>query len=147
MTAKMEFLPEQDGEEAGIAVFLSNEFYYKIGKRRENGEDFLVLEKRAEDFYQQVCKISVEHEKPLYLGIQAERLRYTFRWGYEESDMAIAGYASTRFLSCEVAGRSFTGAFAGMYATGNGRDSAAKAAFDFFEMKPDEESRFADLAT
>ncbi|RZT02433.1 glycoside hydrolase family 43 protein [Cuneatibacter caecimuris] len=147
MTAKMEFLPEQDGEEAGIAVFLSNEFYYKIGKRRENGEDFLVLEKRAEDFYQQVCKISVEHEKPLYLGIQAERLRYTFRWGYEESDVAIAGYASTRFLSCEVAGRSFTGAFAGMYATGNGRDSAAKAAFDFFEMKPDEESRFADLAT
>lgn len=136
LSAKMEFMPEQDQEEAGIVVFLSNEFYYKLVKRREAGADYLCLDKRADDFMQQVCRIPLEHEKPLYVKIRAERLAYHFFWGYEEDAMEEAGCASTRFLSCEVAGRSFTGTFVGLYATGNGRPSASEAAFDYFEMKP-----------
>lgn len=142
ISAKMEFCPVQDGEEAGIAVFLSNEFYYKLVKRREGEEDFLCLEKRAEDFFQQVCRIPVDHEKELYLTIEAHRLSYGFYWGYREEELRVVGHASTRFLSCEVAGRSFTGAFAGMYAAGNEKPSLSEAYFDYFEMKPLDESRF-----
>lgn len=103
----MEFCPVQNGEEAGLVVFLSNEFYYKLVKRREDGEDFIYLEKRAEDFFQTVCRIPVEREKELYLTIEAHRLSYGFYWGYQEGERREAGHASTRFLSCEVAGSRF----------------------------------------
>lgn len=133
----MEFLPGKEGEEAGLILFLSNEFYYKLVKRRERDGDYLCMEKRAEDFFQQVCRIPVIHDKILYLAVQAERLSYTFFWGYEKTDMKEIGAASSRFLSCEVAGRSFTGTFAGMYATGNGQDCDREAFFDYFEIKPE----------
>lgn len=142
MTAKMEFCPAEDGEEAGLIVFLSNEFYYKLVKRREGGENFLCLEKRAEDFFQQVYKVSVIQERTLYLTIEAHRLSYEFYWGYQEEEWIKAGSASTRFLSCETAGRSFTGTFVGMYATGNGKKSLSEAYFDYFEMRALEEDKF-----
>jgi alpha-N-arabinofuranosidase len=43
--------------------------------------------------------------------------------------------ASTRFLSCEVAARSFTGTYVGIYASGNGVKSTAPACFDYFSFK------------
>ena len=73
----------------------------------QNGEDFIYLEKRAEDFFQTVCRIPVEREKELYLTIEAHRLSYGVYWGYQEGERREAGHASTRFLSCEVAGSRF----------------------------------------
>lgn len=146
MRTKMEFSPLQEGEEAGLVLFITNEFYYKMVKRRENGEDYLCVEKRADDFREQVCRIPVKADAPLYLEVQAQRLVYTFRFGYEPEALTEVGTASTRFLSCEVTGRSFTGTFAGLYAGGSGRECQAEAKFDYFEMAPDKESRFQDLA-
>lgn len=50
METMMEFLPEKEGQEAGMILFLSNEFYYKFVKRREKDGEYLCLDKRAEDF-------------------------------------------------------------------------------------------------
>lgn len=58
-----------------------------------------------------------------------------FSWGYDEEHIREAGSASTRFLSCEVAGRSFTGTFVGLYASGNGREMKTPAVFSDFKMR------------
>ena len=135
ITCSLDFEPEQDGEEAGLVIFLSNEFYYKLVKRRELGQSFLFLEKRAEDMWQQAFKTPVEEKQRLYLSCLADALHYHFSWGYDEDHTREAGIASTRFLSCEVAGRSFTGTFVGLYASGNGKEMKAQAAFYDFKMR------------
>ena len=73
----MEFLPEKEGQEAGMILFLSNQFYYKLVKRREKDGEYLCMEKRAEDFFQQVCRIPVTHEGIVYLAVRARRLSLT----------------------------------------------------------------------
>jgi hypothetical protein len=60
----------------------------------------------------------------------------TYRFSYAVGDEAFQqlGEVETRYLSSEVAD-GFTGVFVGMFATGNGKDSAASADFDWFEYK------------
>jgi alpha-N-arabinofuranosidase len=60
----------------------------------------------------------------------------TYRFSYAVGDESFQqlGEVETRYLSSEVAD-GFTGVFVGMFATGNGKDNAASADFDWFEYK------------
>ena len=85
--------------------------------------------------WQQAFKTPVEEKRRLHLSCLADALNYHFSWGYDEDHTREAGIASTRFLSCKVAGRSFTGTFVGLYASGNGKEMKAQAAFYDFKMR------------
>lgn len=85
--------------------------------------------------WQQAFKTPVKEKQRLHLSCLADALNYHFSWGYDEDHTREAGIASTRFLSCEVAGRSFTGTFVGLYASGNGKEMKAQAAFYDFKMR------------
>ncbi len=108
------FDPSEDGEEAGLLIYLSSEFYYRFAKKRVGGEDFLVVEKKAEDFEQTACRIKIE-EGRLRLVIEADKTAYHFYYSVGEEGLQPAGTASTRFLSCELAGKCFTGTVIGIY--------------------------------
>jgi xylan 1,4-beta-xylosidase len=133
ISTAFEFSPVKENEEAGIVIFISNEFYYKVVKRIINGKMCIVLEKRAEDFFQIAACVEVE-DKQLYIKIIADKLKYTFYFGYSPNEMIKLATASTRFLSCEVAARSFTGTYVGIYASGSGSKSTAPACFDYFSL-------------
>ena len=113
--AEIGFVPESDGDEAGMAVYLSNEFYYNICKRREGGKDYIMVEKRAFDFKQCIFKQVVE-AGTVSFQICAEKEKYHFAYALETQEYISAGSASTRFLSCEIAGKCFTGVLTGVYA-------------------------------
>ena len=130
----LDFQPKNDNEEAGLAIFITNEFYYKLVKKKENGKDVLVLEKRADDFFQVATQVEVEN-RPIFLKVWADRLHYHFSYGYHEDELIPLGSASTRFLACEVVGRGFTGTYVGMYATGKGQKTETPAHFDYFMLK------------
>lgn len=134
IAASLEFSPTAENEEAGVIIFLNHHFYYKAVKRVVNGSLHLLLEKKADDFYQVAASVAVE-DCPLHFKIAADRLKYTFYYGYSPDGMIELGTASTRFLACEVSGRSFTGTYVGMYASGNGQRSKAPAYFDYFSLK------------
>ena len=72
---------------------------------------------------------------PVVLSIAAAPTQYEFF--YQPSNGAIRnlGTALARELSSEKAG-GFTGVYAGMYATGNGRTNSVSADFDSFELNP-----------
>lgn len=119
ISTSMDFHPSNDGEEAGIIIFLSNEFYYKLVKRKIENEYYLCLEKRAEHFYQAADHIKIKDET-ISLHIKADKLKYEFYYSITDEEMQLIGSASTRFLSSEVGARSFTGTYVGMYASNKG---------------------------
>ncbi|MDO4293455.1 MAG: hypothetical protein Q4C65_09560, partial [Eubacteriales bacterium] len=106
--------PQREGDEAGLALVLSAQFQYRFVKKRTKQGDFLVVEKRAEDFFQTACRIPAP-EGPLCLQICAEKEFYTFLAGSGPDTMRELCRASTRFLSCEIAGKCFTGTVVGLY--------------------------------
>jgi alpha-N-arabinofuranosidase len=139
IAASFEFSPAKENEEAGLVLFITNQFYYKLVKRKINGKMSLVLEKRADDFFQIAACMEIE-DGPVYIKVIADKLQYTFYYGYCENKMVKLATASTRFLACEVAGRCFTGTYAGIYASGNGCKSTVPACFDYFRLKKTEDN-------
>lgn len=109
------YKPLKDGDRAGVVLRLTSEFYYFIGKQREADGTYLVVEKRAEDFRQTACRIPLKGGK-LKLQIRMSREVFGFLYAEGDEELQTAAQASTRFLSCEVAGRCFTGILLGLYA-------------------------------
>ena len=52
IATSFEYHPTHENEEAGLIIFITGEFYYKVVKKKLNGREVLVLEKRADDFFQ-----------------------------------------------------------------------------------------------
>ena len=133
ITTSFEFTPENENEEAGLVIFISNEFYYKVVKKKMNGKDVLIFEKRADDFFETAACVEIQN-RPIFLKVIADRLKYYFYYAYNEDETILLGSASARFLACEVVGRCFTGTYTGIYATGKGHKSASPACFDYFSL-------------
>lgn len=99
------FLSTKGNQEAGILILATNLFYYKLSKRLMNGQSFICVEKRADDF----CQIAACVPAPageVTLHIEATRSHYHFYYSGDHKPIYLAS-ASTRFLACEVIGRSF----------------------------------------
>ena len=141
IAASFEYQPLHENEEAGLVIFITGEFYYKVVKKKINGRCVLALEKRADDFFQVAATVEVK-EGPLYIKVIADRLKYHFYYGHTEADKIWLGSASTRFLACEVVGRGFTGTYAGIYASGKGKKSLSPASFGYFMLKNKEEDGY-----
>lgn len=112
--SRISFEPLQDGDYAGLVVYLSNQFYYCMGIKRENGVNYLIVEKTAEDFHQ-ISFREVVQDGEITLGIEAEKTKYHFMISEKGAVRELCN-ASTRFLCCEAAGKCFTGTLWGVFA-------------------------------
>ena len=74
IATSFEFQPEYENEEAGLIIFITGEFYYKVVKKKLNGRFILVLEKRADDFFQTASLVEVK-DKTIYIKVEADRLK------------------------------------------------------------------------
>ncbi len=134
-TAKMDFEPRQNNEEAGITAFMNNRFHYRLGvERKEDGKKYMVLTHRIGSYSYEVCKVPCPGGL-IWLRITGSPERYSFSFSSDGKKFSEMGTGDTRFLSSEVAG-GFTGVFIGLYATGKGRNSSVSACFDTFEYLP-----------
>lgn len=136
------FEPLQEGEKAGLIVFITGEFYCFLCKKLVNGVSYLVLERRADDFFESKVLCPAPQGK-VTLRLIADRRQYSFFMVDEQGNAEFLAKASARFLACEVVGRCFTGTFTGMYATAGGMQSANWAHFDSFTLRKidDEKTR------
>lgn len=131
--AQLTFAPQQDGEEAGLTVFMNERFHYEIAVACIAGERRLILRRRLGSLWR------VEHELPWsadtsVLAIRADKLQYVFEYSAESGEPAVLGTGECGLLSTEVAG-GFTGVFIAMYATGNGARALTPAHFDWFDYE------------
>lgn len=132
LNTEFKFDSLEDGDEAGAAIVLSSQFYYCFAKKKIEGDSFLVLEKNADDMYQRACKVPVPEGK-LYLRIRGEKEYYHFSYSADGKKYCEVARASTRFLSCEVSGRCFTGTVMGVYAV-SCRETEAAMEVEAFEV-------------
>lgn len=119
MDVTFSFTPQEDGDEAGVVVMLSADFHVELLVRKENGENYLILRKNAEDMvlaaYQE--KIGNLDAQKLHMKIKSNKEMYSFYFALGEAPLQLMGTGSTRFLCCELAGKCFTGTVWGMYTT------------------------------
>ncbi|MBT2725827.1 glycoside hydrolase family 43 protein [Bacillus sp. ISL-75] len=144
ITALMEFIPNEDGEEAGLTVFMNENYHYDIARTLKEGKSIILFRRRIGSLWK--VEAEVEYDEPtVVFGIQADDFSFTFSFTSSSGEKITLGKGESSLLATEVAG-GFTGLFFGMYATGNGKISTAPAHFDYFNYIPDEDSKL-DLLT
>lgn len=136
METQFSFEPKENGDEAGVVVILSSEFHVELFVRKEDGENYLILQKNAEDMVQVAFreKIGDLHGKKLRMKIQSDKEKYNFYFGFGEEPLQLIGKGSTRFLCCELVGKCFTGTVWGLYTVGL-QETAAELLVDSWRMK------------
>jgi len=140
VSAQLEFAPKSENEEAGLVVRAFDGFHYTIGVTLQNSQ--------RRGFFRKVLRGQTINPVryvdvgpgPVILSIKASPLSYEFSCRSSTGDRKVlgtAGTALTKDLSVEKIGfergMCFTGAYFGMYATGNGKKCASPADFDWFE--------------
>jgi alpha-N-arabinofuranosidase len=118
----MRFAPRQDGEEAGLAAFQNDEYWYFLALGREGGRDVLKVERRAgpSDPAGGVTIASIPSPvapgEPLRLRIEAAGSAYHFSWARAGGEwQPLLRGADGKILSTRTAG-GFVGAVFGLHA-------------------------------
>ncbi|GIO86951.1 glycoside hydrolase 43 family protein [Paenibacillus faecis] len=133
IAAAMEFEPVNEREEAGLTVFMNENYHYDLTVRLVEGRKSIVFRRTVGSL--RVQKIKDCPEGPVELNIRAlpERFEFSFRSHAEGAGVEM-GWGETHLLSTEVAG-GFTGVILAMYATGQ-TGGEAPALFDWFDYEP-----------
>lgn len=133
-SAKLEFKPLNEAEEAGLVVERDKDYYLKFTVGKWNGKKVVALaQKSGVDSKEIVVSTLPLQENFIYLEISSKEYLYTFRYSYNGTDWRILmPDVDGRMLGLAGAGR-FTGTIIGMYASSNGKTSENLADFDWFE--------------
>jgi alpha-N-arabinofuranosidase len=127
----LEFSPIDEGEEAGLTVFMNDRFHYEIALGIRAGLKKVFVRRRIGSLW----KVESEHEyreEAIILTVQADAKNYTFSYQQNDGESTILGSGECSLLSTEVAG-GFTGIYFGLYAAGSGEKRGTPAYFDWFE--------------
>lgn len=131
------FRPSEEGEEAGLAVFMNEKFHYEIAVAMKGGKTKLLLKRRVGSIIHVAAETEFD-EATVVLGVRANEAQYSFTYAVPGGEPVVLGRGETAFLAKEVAG-GFTGVYFAMYATGNGKDAVTPAYFDYFDYRPSED--------
>jgi alpha-N-arabinofuranosidase len=133
----MEFMPKEDGEEAGLTVFMNENYHYEIARVQHHGKSLILFRRRVGSLWKVEAEVEY-HEPTVILGIKANEVNFTFTFTSSSREEIAMGHGESSLLATEVAG-GFTGLFFGLYATGNGKVSTTPAHFDYFNYVPGED--------
>ena len=107
----------KDGEEGGMLLYLSSNFYYRICKRKQKGKTQLAVIRKLDDVeVTDYVKELESTESPITIYINASAAGYHITWKTEDAALEDAGTYSLRFLCTEIENRCFTGTIIGIYA-------------------------------
>lgn len=132
VATRLEFYP-QEGDVAGIVVYMNETHHYIFGLTNIGGDHVIILRR-------QVGSLIVDRHSPpingavVDLRIEAKPDKYTFTYHSAEQAWHILGEAETQFVSTDVAG-GFTGVFFGIH---NYSLTGTTAYFDWFEYRTGE---------
>ena len=132
-SARLEFAPAGEGDEAGLTVFHRHGYHYDLFRTVREGRPALVLRKCVGDIVHEQA-IAAVPGGPLRLRVTATPDVYLFAWAADDDHWQAIGTGLTQLLTAEVT-TTWVGNMIGLYATGNGSACAAPADFDWFEYK------------
>jgi xylan 1,4-beta-xylosidase len=132
IAALLDFEPVNDGEEAGLTVFMNERYHYDLAVKLKEGRKVIVYRRTVGSMrteYTQDCA-----EGAVTLKIEARPESFLFKVQQDQSDDVELGSGETHLLSTEVAG-GFTGLLIAMYAVCETGQSTP-ACFDWFDYTP-----------
>jgi alpha-N-arabinofuranosidase len=133
----VDFDPKSENEEAGLVVRGFDRFYYTIGVTLHNGKHKVFFRKVVRgEIIDSIQYVDIQPGRVI-LSVKASPLSYEFSCKSPTGVRKVLGTALTKDLSVEVIGfergMCFTGAYFGMYASGNVQKCTSPADFDWFE--------------
>ncbi len=129
-TAVTDFFETQNGDEAGLTVFMNNKSHYDIFLRQTSGKRTLVLRYRLGELTHTACEINVPKGQ-IYLQVKGSNDYYSFAYSSDGKNFQPLGKMNVCYLSSETAG-GFTGVYLGLFAASQNQTSKAYADFDKF---------------
>lgn len=129
-STKLNFETTKDNEQAGLAIYRTNENYYFLAKEKSA----LVLIKSFKGVKEEVARIPYSKSE-VFLKAEANDLDVTFSYGESLKAMKNIGTTQSLIVIADGNGNQFNGAGIGMYTTSNGITSNNNASFDWFEYK------------
>jgi xylan 1,4-beta-xylosidase len=139
VSCSIEFHPQFENEEAGLTVFMTNEYHYDLCLVKRGDLHFAALKKRVGDMtHEQIIPLS--SSQAVTLIITSDGASYQFLISSEGNEIHV-GSGIAKLISSEIAAPAngypiWTGIYLGLYATGNGKRCTAHADFDWFEYIP-----------
>jgi alpha-N-arabinofuranosidase len=137
----LEFDPNSENEEAGLVARQNDKYHYEIAVTLKDGKRQVLFRKVIKGKIIEPVQYVDIQPGPVILTVKAMPLSYEFSCQSADGSRQILGTALTKDLSVEAIGfedgMCFTGAYFGMYATGNGQKCTKPADFDWFECSPD----------
>jgi xylan 1,4-beta-xylosidase len=134
-STEVEFTPNKANEEAGM-ILLNNGAHFDLLIRKSNGNRVLVSRLRFGVVIHESPEVVLK-PGPVKLAINCNRSFFTFSYAQGDDAYKEIEKVNSKFLSSETAG-GFTGVYVGLYTTGNGKLSTAKADYDWFEYVKNE---------
>jgi xylan 1,4-beta-xylosidase len=131
ITTKMEFDPKGENEEAGLVFYLDNKHYYSLSVVRQSRKNRVQVKKRVGSL--EMTTFPVENaQKTVFFRIVTNSNQCVFLISTDGVKYVEIGQGEASFMHSP----GFTGAYAGIFATGNGRSSGSMAWFDWLEYVP-----------
>lgn len=131
--AQLEFNPQSDNEEAGITVLMSPSYHYDVFITTRAGKRVVLLRKQAGDL-QQIAAETPLGAGPVRLRIDSDPQKYSFYYADSAGNWKLLGTGLERLISSEVAAV-WSGAYIGMFSSGNGKICVTPADFDWFQYE------------
>ncbi len=133
----LRFVPERDGDEAGLSIYMNPGHHYEIVRTRQDGRHVILLRRRIGSLSACENVIACDSEQ-VTLRLICDRDRYAFAFAAADGEMRPMGCGETNYLSTE-AGGCFTGNYIALFASGNGEKMAKSALFTAFSYQPVQE--------
>ena len=134
-TVKLDAASLKDGDEAGLTVYMSNDYHCDLAVRKRDGKYFLTLKYKLSRLEHKAAEIPLD-SPVVSLRTTGNKDVYSFSWSADGSSFNKLGEMDASFLSSETAG-GFTGVYLALFAQSNADGGAAggHADFDWFEYK------------
>lgn len=132
-TAKLDAAGLNDGDEAGLTVYMCTSSHYDVAVRKRDGRLFLVLRYKLNRLDHTEKEIALE-SPVAYLRTTGNKDVYSFAWSADGSSFSKLGEMDASYLSSETAG-GFTGVYLALYAQSRPNARGGYADFDWFEYK------------
>lgn len=129
----LEFPCLQEGEEAGLAIFMNNRHHYEAALICEGGKRKLVFKRQIGSLEKTECAFDYEAEK-VVLKLESDLDDYRFSYQKGDGSWEKLGQGEVQYLTTEVGGH-FTGNYIALYSCGNGKPCQAGAVFTDFSYE------------
>ena len=127
----LSFAGSQEGEEAGLTIFMNNLHHYEAAIMQKDGKRKLVFRRRIGSLWKIEKELVYEKDRVI-LELNSDKEFYVFSYRGQDGETEEIGRGEVQYLTTEVGG-SFTGNYIALYAVGNGLKCNAPAVFTDFE--------------